>query len=182
MREQSMRYTRYQTSKAENHVFLFCKNTLLLFMFMVSLNTTNFSKGFAADSDVTALSVIEPWARPTIGSNSSTSVYLTIKNSGKQDTLQTVSSSITDSAELHTIKTHDGMLMMEEVKQGFIIENNEMLVFKPKGTHIMLKELASPLQIGDSFILTLHFKNAGLLLATIPVRNRKSRDLGKSHH
>ena len=177
-----MTYRRYQTSKPENHLFLFCKNTLLLFIFIVGLNTINFSKGFAADSDVTALSVIEPWARPTIGSNSRTSVYLTIKNFGKQDTLQKVSSSITDTAELHTIKTHDGMLMMEEVKQGLIIKNNETLVFKPRGTHIMLTELESPLQIGDSFTLTLHFKNAGILQATIPVRNKKSSDLGKSHH
>ena len=178
MEEQLMRYRRLQAPLAKNHFVSFFKSSIIL---VASLLTINLSTGFAEDSAIAQFSVIEPWARPTTGSINKTAVYLTIKNSGKQDTLQRVSSSITDSGELHTTKNQDGMLMMEKVKQGLLVQENQTLMFSPRGMHIMLTELTQPLKIGQEFVLSLHFQNAGLLDIIIPVRQRTPANMGDAH-
>ena len=61
-----------------------------------------------------------------------------------------------------------GEMEMREV-DGIDIVAGEPLVLEPGGYHVMLMELAAPLEVGTSISLTLVFEKAGEVTIDVPV-------------
>ena len=125
------------------------------------------------------VSVDKPWARNSPMMPSAGAVYLDL-SSGDTDRLLGVSvdSSIAGKAEIHeTVAADDSMheegtggaMMMQEVGETALPVGGTVSL-EPGSFHIMLLEIASPLELGQKFDLTLTFENGGGKVVEVEVR------------
>ena len=72
----------------------------------------------------------------------------------------------------HMMDSSDGSMamMMQEVAE-LQLSAQTTVVFEPGGLHVMLVDLAEPLEIGDTFDITLHFANAEDRVVAVEVRD-----------
>ena len=68
-----------------------------------------------------------------------------------------------------TMAMSSGEMVMREV-EGIDIVGGEMLMMKPGGYHVMLIDLVAPLEIGQTFDVTLTFETAGDVIVPVEVR------------
>lgn len=122
----------------------------------------------------------DAWARPTPGGATDGVVYLQL-SSDQPETLVDVEvpAEVAASAELHTSDASGGaahqhgaagsgeitMQAVDEVEVGA----GSTIEFRPGGNHIMLIDLATPLELGDSFVATLWFASDRSLPVTVTV-------------
>jgi periplasmic copper chaperone A len=66
--------------------------------------------------------------------------------------------------------TMAGEMTMQQV-QSIVLPAGEMVMLMPGGYHIMLLDLVSPLEVGQTFDITLTFANAGSKVVTVEVRD-----------
>ena len=119
-----------------------------------------------------AVALTDVWARTTPPGATVGAVYLTA-SSDTADALigADVDPSIAASAMLHsTMTSTSGETSMEPLAQ-LDVPADGALVLEPAGSHIMLVDLAGPLDDGASFQLTLHFATAGDETVTVGVRD-----------
>jgi hypothetical protein len=116
----------------------------------------------AGETKAGDLTVVDPWARATIGSQKVGAAYVTIRNRGKEpDRLVGVRTDVAESAMLHASSvTSEGVAEMRPVDSVEIPPGGEARL-APRGTHVMLMGLKAPLVAGKSFPLTLEFERAG---------------------
>jgi len=121
--------------------------------------------------DDATLAIADAWSRPALGPNGV--VYLTIEG-GDVDTAlagASVSSDVAATAELHqTVIQDDGLMGMVAVSQVEIPAGSTVMLV-PGGLHVMLMELAEPIESGDTFDVTLTFDNGTELTAAVEVRD-----------
>jgi copper(I)-binding protein len=60
-------------------------------------------------------------------------------------------------------------MMMREVAGGIGLTADETVTFEPGGYHVMLLDLAEPLEVGDEFDVTLQFADNDDVTVTVPV-------------
>lgn len=115
------------------------------------------------------LNVEEVWARATAESATTGAIYLTIE-SGKDDRFVGVSvpRTVAADASIHRTVDEDGTVSMESV-DAVEIPAGETVELEPGGTHIMLVDLAAPLQTGDGFEVTLDFESQPQSVVTVVV-------------
>lgn len=117
------------------------------------------------------LGVADAWSRPAIGPNGA--VYLTI-DGGEADTSLSLASAPSDvaaSVELHqTVIRDDGAMGMVRVSDVEIPAGSTVMMV-PGGLHVMLIDLAAPLELGDSFEMSLTFTDGTELATTVEVRD-----------
>lgn len=127
----------------------------------------------SADDSAPALRIDSAWSRSTPEIEAGTGiVYMTIgNNSGQADTLLAAKTPAAAAAEFHIhIQDSNGVMRMRMVDGGRIdIPTGASVVLEPGGLHIMLIDLARPLQAGDTYPLTLKFAKAGEVTLMIPV-------------
>lgn len=118
-----------------------------------------------------SLDVADAWSRPARGPNGA--VYLTIEG-GDADTALTgasVSPDVSATAEIHqTVIRDNGVMAMTRIPDVEIPAGSTVMMV-PGGMHVMLLELAEPLQIGATFDMTLMFDNGVELSTTVEVRD-----------
>jgi copper(I)-binding protein len=122
----------------------------------------------------------EPWARSAATGGNGV-VYLILHNhTDAGDELTGASSQVAEAVEIHkTIMSDDGVMQM--VPQAFIpLVGNGELIFEPGGLHIMLVNLNRDLKSGETFPLTLHFRDHADLLLDVQVRD--AAGMQDSHH
>lgn len=74
------------------------------------------------------------------------------------------------SHEMDDMDTNEsGQMLMQELTDGLVLTGGETVSFEPGSYHVMLPELAAPLEVGDEFELTLEFANAGDVTAAVEV-------------
>lgn len=135
------------------------------------------------------VAVQEAWARPNAAGNNG-AVYLLITNgSSSEDVLLGASGELARAVEIHQsmlgedsaeddeATSHEGMVMGNDVMQMMPVESlslaaNESVTFEPGGYHVMLIELQQDLELGDTFEITLHFKQAGDVPVQVEVADR----------
>jgi len=61
-------------------------------------------------------------------------------------------------------------MMMQELEDGLPLPAGETVLLKPGGFHAMLIGLAEPLEIGDTFDMTLRFEHAADIVINVEVR------------
>ncbi|CAN5777896.1 hypothetical protein BH20ACT4_BH20ACT4_11840 [soil metagenome] len=110
------------------------------------------------------------WARATAESAPTGAVYLTIE-SGDDDRLIGVSVpvSVAASASIHHNVDEAGDMVSMEHVEALEIPAGEPVELAPGGTHIMLVDLAAPLQTGARFELTLDFESRPDHVVTVEV-------------
>jgi periplasmic copper chaperone A len=109
------------------------------------------------------LEIIHPVARPTMGAAANSAVYFTIKNEGEADVLIDVYGPDADAVELHASVMEGEVMTMQHLEEGIEIPAMSEVRLSPGGEHVMLTGLAAPLNVYDTFPLTLVFKNAGAI-------------------
>ncbi len=134
---------------------------------------TTVSQETRADGMVThdAMELTAYAMRPTLGNNTTTAAYVTIRNSGDvADRLVSASCACAASATLHTMTMKGGVMEMAEQTDGFIIAPGQSVVFAPGGNHIMLEGAKGVIE-GSHEELVLHFEKAGDVKLSVPVTN-----------
>lgn len=63
----------------------------------------------------------------------------------------------------------EAMMTMQEMTAGLPLPEGETVELKPGSYHVMLLDLADPLEIGDEFDVTLSFENSDDVTLEVPV-------------
>ncbi len=139
--------------------------------------------GACGDDAASGPSVEGAWARTSPMMADAGAVYFTI-SSGEAVAVTDVSvpESIAARAELHeTVMAdmsddmegeHDmgGAMMMQEVEDVPVAADGSVS-FEPGGLHVMLLELAEPLELGETFTVTLTLDDGSTLDVEVEVRD-----------
>ena len=142
------------------------------------------SCGSDDSSSSSAPEITKVWARTSPMETSLGAVYMTISSKdGDELTDVSVDASIAAKAQIHEMvmapsdtamsMTSDapaGEMVMQEV-DSVLIDAGETVELKPGGFHIMLMDIAAPLEIGAKFDVTLTFARAGKITVTAEVRD-----------
>lgn len=114
----------------------------------------------------------DPWARASAMVQNAGAAYMTISAGEEGDTLIGVSvdSSVAGMAELHQSAMGDDGMMTMEMVPSIPVPANGSVSLEPGGYHVMLMNLAAPLQTGEEFEITLQFENAGEITVTVEIR------------
>lgn len=109
------------------------------------------------------LEAMHAWARATPPFAALGAVYVAIANHGAQaDRLVAVRTPAAQRAEIHT-QVHSGGLAQMRRLDGLDLAPMTTTALEPGGVHIMLIDLARPLEEGDTFAITLEFEHAAPL-------------------
>jgi copper(I)-binding protein len=128
------------------------------------------------------LLIEDAWSRATPAGANVGAGYLVIKNSGTvADRLVGGTTDAARALEFHTMTVKGGMMTMEHIADGLLIQPGKSIVFTPGGYHIMFVDLRAPLKQGDKLQATLQFENAGKVEVTFRVQSVGSPGPAASH-
>ena len=119
------------------------------------------------------IAIARPWAPATTGGKlTNDAVYMTLNDQGtKPDELLAADSVVAQKVELHIFDVENGVYGMHRVNGIVITPGAAATVLRPGGAHVMLEGVKRPLRAGDTFPLTLTFKNAGQLRIEVPIES-----------
>lgn len=127
-----------------------------------------------AATDVEASGV---WARTGMAGGTS-AIYLTLVNgTGVDDELLSASSDVADAVEIHESRVGENGTMMMVPQESVPLAAGATVEFKQGGLHIMLVGLKQELKVGDTFVVTLHFKNHADIVLTVEVKEGLMMDM-----
>jgi copper(I)-binding protein len=112
------------------------------------------------------------WARSTPAGASAGAIYLTIESEAA-DRLTDVSvpAEVAGAAQMHEMAhSPEGFMTMHRLN-SIELPAHAPVRFAPGGMHIMLLQLARPLAVGDSVLVTLRFEKSAPLVVIAPVRD-----------
>jgi copper(I)-binding protein len=108
------------------------------------------------------LEIEHPWSRATPAGAKVAGGYFTIVNKGSTaDRLLSISSEISEKAELHEMGVKDGVLTMRPVSGGLEVPAGGKVALAPGGYHLMFVGLKRQPKQGEKFAATLTFEKAG---------------------
>jgi len=110
-----------------------------------------------------------PWSRPTAPGMPIGVAYLSITNKGaRRDTLIAASSPAAARVEFHRTTFDSGMAQMRPI-DTVVVEPDATITAEPGGLHLMLIGLKSPLVVGTTIPLVLHFEVAGEITVQLQI-------------
>jgi periplasmic copper chaperone A len=116
------------------------------------------------------IQVVDAWVRPAPMAGGTGAAYMQISNEGPgDDTLIGVRANFAESAEMHETVQQDGMATMHLV-DSIALPAGGSITFEPGGYHVMLINIAEPMQPGESVTLTLVFEQMGEMQISAEVR------------
>ncbi|THF50183.1 copper chaperone PCu(A)C [Allorhizobium terrae] len=117
---------------------------------------------FSQDVKVGELHIIHPIARAMLPGAQVGGGYLTIDNEGAtDDRLVGGSSPRARSIQVHEMKIADGVMSMNELKQGLAVPAKTKTELKPGSYHLMFMNVEKPFQQGEKIKAVLNFEKAG---------------------
>lgn len=132
-----------------------------------------------------SLQIDKAVARATVGRQANGAAFLQIENKGADDVLLSASSPAAARVEIHRMAMEGDVMRMRELPR-LELKAGQKLEMKPgNGVHIMLMGLKKPLIVGSKFPLTLNFRKAGKIEATVEVVEMgmpMNKDDGGMHH
>lgn len=88
-----------------------------------------------------------------------TAAFFTLRHHGSEQTLIAAEiPSVTNNVQLHSMTMKDGVMAMEEMKDGYSLKTGENH-FAKGGNHLMLMDISKPPKVGSKHKLTLIFKD-----------------------
>lgn len=143
------------------------QRTMLLALALASLT----APAFAANYQLGAIEIEQPWARATPKGAKTAAGYAVIKNAGSApDRLTGAALAVTGAGQIHEMKTEGGVMKMRALPDGLEIKPGETLELKPGGYHLMFSDLKAPLTQGQSVTGTLTFAHSGTVDVTFDVK------------
>jgi periplasmic copper chaperone A len=99
------------------------------------------------------VAVTEPWARSTVKEQTATGMFMTLTS--KEDAkLVGASSPAAKIVEVHEMSMVNNIMQMREIK-AIALPAGKAVQFRPGGYHVMLIDLARPLEPGQKVPVTL---------------------------
>jgi copper(I)-binding protein len=137
---------------------MWMRKSFVTFIFII---TATIASSAHESQNHTTLEISNVWARKTGNRTLSAAVYFDVHNKSKsQELLTGVSTDRASNAMMHRSFEEDNIMRME-MQTSISIAGGETLKFAPGGYHVMLTKLTAPLVEGDTFPITLSFKDAG---------------------
>lgn len=106
----------------------------------------------APDATVTDATVRLPAVKGNPGA-----AYFTLHGGSKDRTLVRITSPAVGAAEMHDMKTENGMAMMAPIEGGLLLPKGATISFQSGGKHVMLFDMKQGLKPGDSVSLNFEF-------------------------
>jgi copper(I)-binding protein len=131
-----------------------------------------------------AIQVKQAWARASVGASKMGVVYLTIENRGSgPDSLVGVKTPAAAAASIHQTVIEGDITRMRPVS-SLPLDPGKEVTLEPGGLHIMLMDLGSALELGQSFSITLLFEKSPDLVLEIPIApmGAMTSPFSHSHH
>jgi copper(I)-binding protein len=129
-------------------------------------------------SSSTGLTVTGVWARTSPAMATAGAIYMNIANGGASD--DALLSASVDTSVAATVQIHEtvpvgsamGSAPMMEMRpvDRISIPAGQSVALAPGGYHVMLLDLAAPLELGRQIAVTLTFERAGAMTVTATVR------------
>ena len=107
------------------------------------------------------LQIVKPWARSSSSHADIAGGYMTVVNEGETDRLVSATSPAVGSIEIHAIRVKGPVLEMRKLDAGLVIPLANQQILKPRGYHLLMSGLGSPLATGGKLPITLVFEKAG---------------------
>jgi copper(I)-binding protein len=107
------------------------------------------------------LQIVKPWARPSSSHPDIAGGFMTVVNDGETDRLVSASCPAAEVVEIHAIRVKGPVLEMRKLEGGLVIPPSNRQILKPRGYHLVLSGLASPLAAGGTLPISLVFEKAG---------------------
>lgn len=121
------------------------------------------------------LEIGHPWSRATPPGAKVAGGYFTVTNKGSApDRLLSISSDLSDKAELHEMGVKDGVMTMRPVDGGIEIPAGGKVALAPGGYHVMFVGLKRQPRKGEMFAATLTFEKAGAVKVQFAVQGMDS--------
>jgi copper(I)-binding protein len=118
------------------------------------------------------VTVNDAWVRATRPAQKVGAAYMTLQ-SPQDATLVKVESPAAGTVEIHSMTMNDGVMKMRRLEE-LPLSAGESVKLAPGGFHLMLFDLAKPMQAGETVQFTLHFKdsagNTSAVQTQAPVR------------
>ena len=114
------------------------------------------------------MTVSRAWARAMPPGASVGGVYLTLDNAGPADTLLRLDSPVAGHIEMHSMTMKQDVMQMR-LLASVPVPAHGRVVFEPGTLHVMLEDLPRPLREGETFVVTLTFRHAPPVQATVAV-------------
>jgi copper(I)-binding protein len=141
-------------SHLQEHLAIAALALALLFTGVQSVTAHEFKVG--------DLEIEHPWSRATPVGAKVAGGYFTIINKGSSpDRLLSISSDVSEKAELHQMGVKDGVMTMRPVEGGLDIPAGGKVALAPGGYHLMFIGLKRQPKQGEKFAATLTFEKAG---------------------
>jgi len=103
-----------------------------------------------------------PWARASSHATGDGGGFFTLANKGMvPDRLIAASSPVAERVEIHAIKVVGSGIRMALRENGLALSPGTTLTLKPRGYHLLLVGLKTPLEEGARAAVTLTFEHAG---------------------
>lgn len=127
------------------------------------------------------IEVGDAWSRATAPSAPAGAVFVELMNHGdKADLLVGAKSDVAEQVQLHTHLMDKGVMKMRRV-EAFEVAPGAPTVLQPGGNHIMLIGLKRPLVEGETFPVTLTFRDAGEIEVQATVGSAAARSPRGGH-
>jgi periplasmic copper chaperone A len=126
------------------------------------------------------IQVSDAWARASIGGATAGAVYATVTGGAQPDQLVGVSTPVAAKAEAHESFTENGVMKMRPAP-AIAIPPDKPVTFAPGGYHIMLMGLKQPLNVGQSFPMTMTFAHAPPVTVDVHVQPLGRKAAPDSH-
>ena len=118
------------------------------------------------------LEVTDAWARPSPSVSDAGALYVTISNDGSEDdVLLSTQTDRCGTSQLHNTVMEDGVMSMVHV-ESLVVPSGGALLMEPGGLHVMCMGLTQPLEVGETFDVTLTFAEAGDRNIEVSVEDR----------
>ncbi|KAA3638630.1 MAG: copper chaperone PCu(A)C [Armatimonadetes bacterium] len=119
-----------------------------------------------------AVSVGDPWGRPSPSSADNAAFYMTLTGGSQDDVLTSAASARCTMTELHETTMTDGTMSMAPVPSGIQVPANEMVKLEPGGLHVMCMGVTTPLSVGESVDIELTFSSGDTTTVSADVRDQ----------
>jgi copper(I)-binding protein len=121
------------------------------------------------------------WIRATPPNATVAGGFLTIKNSGAEDRLISVTSSLAKTVEIHEMSMQGDVMQMRQLTDGLVIPANKNITLKPGGIHLMFITPKQPLSEGQKISATFVFAKAGKKTVEFTVLKQAPSDSASEH-
>lgn len=148
------------------------RSSLVVLGLAVTLGLAGCGSAPAGGSDAaSAITVSDAWVKAA--DSGMTAAFGELQNSGGETvTVVSVASAASRRLELHeTVANASGQMEMRRVEGGFEIPAHGALTLEPGGNHIMLMDLAAPIEAGAEVTFTLTFSDDSTLEFIAPAKD-----------